>query len=140
MAIYQQLSPTKKARVVSLRREQFTFAQIGMHLGINASSACHAWHKYNERENFYAKTPGRGRPRLLGIREHRKACWLIRSGRAETAADVQRDRFQDVSPRTMWHILSQEGLHGRHKHKVPFMSKRHQKKRREFGRRHSEWE
>ncbi|KAJ7020438.1 hypothetical protein C8F04DRAFT_974301, partial [Mycena alexandri] len=57
----------------------------------------------------------RGRPKRLDAHDRRIACRMIRSGEAQTAADVQRDRFPDVPAWTVRQALQQEGLNGRRK-------------------------
>lgn len=138
--MHVQLSPTKRARVISLRKRGEKFQDIADELHCHKSSAIRAWQRYHEKENFYAVTPGRGRPRCLEPYERRKACQMIRSGQSATAADVQRDRFPEVSARTMRRTLEQEGLHGRRKRKVPLMTKVHKIKRQKWAADHAEWE
>ncbi|KAJ6580466.1 hypothetical protein DFH09DRAFT_837808, partial [Mycena vulgaris] len=88
-----QLSPSKRARVVSLRKRGVSFPDIGKELKCDPSTACRTYHRRRRKENFYAITPGRGRPKRLDAHDQRVACRMIRSGEAQTAADVQHDRF-----------------------------------------------
>ncbi|KAJ7456339.1 hypothetical protein B0H11DRAFT_1819058 [Mycena galericulata] len=111
--MYHQLSPSNRARVVSVRRHGFTFGKIAEELHCDRSTACRTYHKRHEKENFYDITPGRGRPNRLDSHERCIARRMIKSGQAQTAADVQRARFPDVSARTMRQVLQEEALHGR---------------------------
>lgn len=139
MTNYNQLTPTKKARVITLRQEDHSFDEIAERIGCSKSTAYRTWDKYHEKENYYHKTPGRGRPKALDTHDRRIACRLIRSGQSDTAADVQRDHFPEVSVRTMQETLAQEGLHGRHKRKVSLLTRAHCRKRMEFARNHVHW-
>ncbi|KAJ7698524.1 hypothetical protein B0H16DRAFT_1236531, partial [Mycena metata] len=75
--------------------------------------------------DLYAITPGWGRPKRLDAHDRRIACRMIRSGVAQTAADVRHNQFPDVPARTACQALRQEGLNGCRKRKVPLMTKTH---------------
>ena len=139
MSHHKQLSPTKRARAVALRKAGLSFQQIAEELGCHKSSASRTWHRYHRKEIFYAKTPGRGRPKALDAYEHCKACRLIRSGQFDTATAVQHDHFMEVSLRTMMRTLGEEGLHGHHKQKVPLLCPVHHVRRLNFAKTCQEW-
>lgn len=61
---------------------------------------------------------------------------MIKSGQAQTAAEVQRERLPHVSARTMRQTLQEEGLHGRRKRKVLLITPAHWKK---MNKAHKDW-
>jgi transposase len=134
-----QLTPTKRARVVTLKNNGHSFAEIGEELHCDPSTAYRTYRKRTEKENYYDITPGRGHPKRLDTADRRIACRLIESGKAQTAADVQRDHFPDIPARAMRQALQEEGLHGRRKRKVPMMTSVHRKRRIEWAERHENW-
>ena len=113
----QKLTPTRRARICTLHEARKTFHEIGC----DPSNACRNYAKYHDNHDFYAVEPGRGRPPALTVQEEREACRMIRSGHAQTAADVQCCSFRWVAHSTMHRILAKHGLHGRHKCKVAWI-------------------
>jgi transposase len=95
--MHNQLTPTKRAHVVTLKNYGRLFTKIGEELHCHPSTVYHTYQKWAEKENYYDITPGRGRPKCLDASDRRIACHLIKSGQAQTAADIQRDQFSGSS-------------------------------------------
>lgn len=107
------LTPTKRARVCTLRDAGMTFREIRNILGGSVSSVHDVYSKYHEDRDFYATVPNRGRKPILTPLDCRFAARLIRSGKCTTAANVQHRYFAHLSASLMRRILAEEGLHGR---------------------------
>lgn len=115
------LTPTKKARVVSLVEAGVHKQKIADELDCDLSTVYRIYHKYHEKRDFYSITPGKGRPRKLDDHDISFGIRKIYGCAARNATDLQRQFFPEVKPRTLQARLAEAGLPGRRRRKVPLI-------------------
>ena len=67
------VTPTKRARIFSLKQQNLNNTEIAAKLGIHRTTVSRTLQKLGNKPDFYAKTPIPGRPRLLNDRDIRHA-------------------------------------------------------------------
>ena len=90
-------SPTKKARVVELRKDGLTFDQIGARLNIDRSTASRIHARYGKTLDFYSVKYKSGRPHKLTEQDVRLGARLLAKTVAKDAVDLQRQAFPQVN-------------------------------------------
>lgn len=133
-------TPTKRARIVTLRNRGLKFAEISNELGLHPSTVSRNYRKFHKKRDFYRKTGGGGRPRLLTPRDLRHAERLIISGEARDGSDVRRLLFPHVGASTIRRNLCEIGLNGRVRRAKPFLKDEHINKRKRWADEHGDWE
>ena len=91
----------------------------------------------------YKDLPRSGRPRLFTEREERKIVRLVKSGKCETATEVQShlrtEEDLHVSTNTLRRAFRRNDLVARVKRKKPLLTRAHRRRRLAFAREHKDW-
>lgn len=133
-------SPTRRARIVALRKKGETYREIGEELHLNPSTALRLFKKYGPTEDFYAETPKSGRPHKLSEADVRLAARMIVKGEASTATKVQEQQFPNIHPSTMHRALHRYGFKAYKKPSKPLLSELHAEKRRAWAADYGKWD
>ena len=121
-------TPTKKARIYTLRQAGLKFLDIGHILNMKESTVSRnfcALQKQGDNPNFYLRKPIPGRPRVITPHAERRATRLILSGECSDATDVKRVLFPQLHATTVRRMFIRKGLLGRVRRRKPWLSKRH---------------
>jgi transposase len=142
MGKQRDLSPTTRAKIVTLRHENHSFRRIGEIVG-RSRNACHQACKLFQDTGSYSDRQRSGRPPKTTDRVDRIIRRLSERDRRKTAVDIQREiagyEGAQVSVWTVRRRLNRFGLHGRVARKKPFVSLRNRKRRLTFARMHLHW-
>lgn len=102
-----------------------------------------AIHKIVKKNKIDSPTNKGGRPAKLNSVMKRNICRNILSGKCDNATQaaklIQEYHEINVSPQTIRNVLKEGGFKAKHKVKKPAISKKNQKKRLEFARKHKDW-
>lgn len=132
-------TPTKRARVIALRKTGQTYREIGLELHLCASTAQRIFKKYGPTEDFYYEEPKSGRPHKLTDADVRLAARMIIKGEASTAKEVQEQEFPTIHPATLQRALHAYGLYAYKKPTKPLLTKAHADKRRAWAADYGKW-
>lgn len=116
------LSPTKKARLVRAFERDEPPQQLAEEFGIHLSTVYRTVARHRMQPDFYAKSARPGRPKKMSKHDVKFAVRKIDACVAADATDLQRQFFPSLSPRTVRRHLSDAGLPGRIRRKVPFIN------------------
>jgi transposase len=136
------LSPEKRARIATLLEEGYSTRQIADREGLSHTAV---WKigKRAEKYHTYRDLPRSGRPRRFTEREERKIVRLVKSGKCETAVDVQSqlraEEDVNVSTNTLRRIFQRHDLVARVKRKKPLLTRAHRRRRLTFAQEHKDW-
>lgn len=133
-------TPTKRARIIALRNCGLSYREIGLELGLDASTALRQFKKYGPTGQFYTEEPKSGRPHKLTDADVRYAARMITKGEASTATDVQRQLFPKIHPSTLRRALREHGLQAYKRATKPFLSEAHVEKRRIWAADFEKWD
>jgi hypothetical protein len=132
-------SPTKRARVVTLKREGKTNQEIAEETGLSRSTIIRTFNQFKDRTNFYYQKPKVGRPRKMTESDARVAARMLASTKARDANDVRKKRFPQFSAQTIRRRLREQGLQAHVRRKKPLLTERHKRARRDWARAQSDW-
>lgn len=135
----QQYTPTKRARIYTLKKQHVSNEKITALFGPHKATINRIVKEYDERGTHYPLKGRAGRPHKLTDRDGHRAARAIKSGKADTAVDVQQQLFPHVSAQTVRRSLKANGLRAYAKRKVPFLLHRHQRARLEWARGRRFW-
>ncbi|EMD31422.1 hypothetical protein CERSUDRAFT_26688, partial [Gelatoporia subvermispora B] len=94
-------TPTKKARILTLYKENHPIQNIANTLQIHRSTIWYQLCNLRHYPSFYIVKPRPGRPHILSPRSLRHAAIAIESGMTNTAANVQCQLFPHMSEATV---------------------------------------
>jgi hypothetical protein len=132
-------SPTKKARIILLKRQGVSDSEIAQRYSVDRSTVNRIFHRYAENPDFYQVKPKSGRPRKFMTNDVRVAVQMLVSTQAHDVMDLQRQRFPDLHPDTIRKRLAACGLKAYVRRKKPFLSPAHKKRRVEWAKAHEHW-
>jgi transposase len=133
-------SPTKRAMVVTLKREKKTNTQIAEKTGLSRSTIIRTYNEFKNRMDFYTQKPKSGRPCKMTEPDARVAARMLASTKARDAIDVQKKHFPQFSAQTIRRHLREKGLEAHVRRSFPLLTERHKKRRREWAAAHRDWE
>jgi len=125
-------TPTKKARIMQLRKQGWKFKDIGNEIGLESSVVSRNYNKLIKKgphPDLYHHEPIPGRPKIITPHAERRAVRLITSGECRDATDVQRVLFPRLHPTTVRQMFIRKGMPGRIRRKKPWLSRKHVSKR-----------
>ncbi|KAF8316099.1 hypothetical protein DL93DRAFT_2078333 [Clavulina sp. PMI_390] len=106
-------SPTKKRIAQEMRRDGSKLIDIADKLGVSTASVSRNLRKLGDLDDYHAKMPRSGRPRLLSSQKRVAIRDALLSGKFPDAAAAQRAMAPNVSPDTVRRACTQMGLVGR---------------------------
>lgn len=109
-------TPTKKARIMQLRKQGWKFKDIGNEIGLESSVVSRNYNKLIKKgphPDLYHHEPIPGRPKIITPHAERRAVRLITSGECRDATDVQRVLFPRLHPTTVRQMFIRKGMPGR---------------------------
>jgi len=125
-------TPTKKARIIQLRKQGWKFRDIGADIGLERSVVSRNYNKLVKKggePDFYHTEAIPGRPKVITPHGERRAERLIKSGECRDATDIQRVLFPELHPTTVRQMFIRKGLPGRIRRKKPWLLNVHVSKR-----------
>ncbi len=136
------ISPTRRARIVELRRQKFKYSDIAA--AENCSlTACKSAVKLYTATGQYVDRKRCGRPRKTNRRQDRVIQRLALTDRFTTSRVISNELRLNhgviIDPRTVRRRLNHFGLFGRVAKKKPLISRRNRLRRLEFARDHLNW-
>ncbi|KAF5345989.1 hypothetical protein D9757_007778 [Collybiopsis confluens] len=132
-------TPTKRARIVTLKDRGVSSAEIAQELGGSKSQVNRLYRKWKGKKDFYGKTSGRGRKPKLNPRDVRYAERLLRNNKASDVMELRDRFFPHVSHSTLRRNLHAVGLRGFRRRKVPLITKQNRLKRIEWAGLFRDW-
>lgn len=117
------VTPTKRARILAYQEEGWSQTKIASKLGLTQSSVSRHLKILHRDANFYRKTHKLGRPSVLNQHDMKFAARKFYSGAAKNSADLGRQFYPEVKPRTLRRHCQNAGLHGRRCRNVPLLTK-----------------
>ncbi|KAJ3735635.1 hypothetical protein DFJ43DRAFT_990775, partial [Lentinula guzmanii] len=115
-------TPTKRARIVTLKDQGVSSAKIAQEFGGSKSQVNRLYQKWKQKSSFYDKTPGQGRKPKLNPQDVCHAERLLQNGKASDVIDLRNRFFPHVSHSTLRRNLHAVGLRGFQCRKVPLIS------------------
>lgn len=138
----RHLSPTTRARVVALRKQNVSYSRIGQEVGRSKKACINAW-KLHEETGQYRDRRKTGRPRKTDERQDNVIKLLSMKDRKKTAEEISRELARhhgvQITTRTVRRRLNFFGLFGRVAKKKPYVSLTNRRHRVEFARAHLHW-
>ena len=131
-------SPTKIARIVTLREEGKTIHDIAERVGKDPSTVSRIAREYPKRPDFYSVKVKSGRPRKMTEADTRYCARALAKVEVKTAADVQRKIFPVVSAQTIRRALVNYGLSAYRRRRKPLLTAAHVKKRHNWAQEHKD--
>jgi transposase len=132
-------SPTKKARIILLKKQGVPDSKIAERYSIDRSTVNRIFHKYTENNDFYDVKPKSGRPRKFTTDDVRIAVRMLARTQAHDVADLQRQQFPNLHPDTIRKRLATCGLKAYVRRKKPFLSPAHKERRFQWAKAHQHW-
>jgi transposase len=123
MTVYT--SPTKKARIVHLKRSGLPDHEIASKFGIHRTTVARIHRQYAKTEDYYSIKPKQGRPRKLTPAEVRYGVRMLASTNAHDVTDLQRRYLPHVHPETIRQRLKLCGLKAYVRRKKPLLTATH---------------
>ncbi|RXW12442.1 hypothetical protein EST38_g13411 [Candolleomyces aberdarensis] len=137
------LTPTKRAKICMMKKAGYPNASIKAALigrtDVTNRTIQRVYNRYGEKENFYDVAPKSGRPRKLTAHDARVAIRHLRNSSARNATELRQLYFPEVSVDTVKRELRRNGLEAHKRAKVPFISFKNLKVRRDWAASHLNW-
>ena len=137
MTIYT--SPTKKARIVQMKKSGLSDPIIATKFGIHRTTVARIFKQYSKTEDYYSIKPKQGRPRKLTSAEVRYGVRMLAATNAHDVSDLQRCYLPHVHPETIRQRLKLCGLKAYVRRKKPLLTAVHKKKRLAWAQAHAHW-
>jgi hypothetical protein len=94
------MTPTKKAKIVTWKRERHSYQWICKHVTgwneISDHQIIQIFNRYNEKENYCDVEHKTGHPHKMNKREMHNAARQLASGRAHDTTHLREDIFPDL--------------------------------------------
>ena len=129
-------SPTKIARIITLREQGKTIHDIAERVGKDPSTVSRLAREYPKCPDFYSVKVKTGRPRKMTEADTRYCARALAKVEVKTAADVQRKIFPVVSAQTIRRALVNYGLFAYRRRRKPLLTAAHVKKRHNWAQEH----
>ena len=140
--LHKKLSLFEQGQVVALVANGESYRSVSSKIGFHHTTISRTWKKYKFHGSTKRKE-GSGKKKTYSPQLARQIRRLILSGKRSTASDVHEKlnvlKINKTSIPTIISILKSFNLHGRINTKKPLFTKRHQKLRLEFARKHRKW-
>ncbi|KAG9125886.1 hypothetical protein FRC07_005768 [Ceratobasidium sp. 392] len=134
-----QYSPKTRARILALRETGLTIRLIGAKLGIPHSTVARTCQNWAKTRSYHSNRARSGRPRKLRLADAKFAALSLSQNRLATAVQLRRDYFPHVSTKTVRCCLRELGIYNYARRRVPLLTTRHLKARREWAQDHATW-
>ena len=132
-------SPTKKARIVHMKKSGVSDPTIATKFGIHRTTVTRIFKQYAKTEDFYSIKPKQGHPRKLTSAEVRYGVRMLASTNAHDVSDLQRHYLPHVHPETIRQRLKLCGLKAYVRWKKPLLTAVHKKKQLAWAQAHAHW-
>lgn len=126
------LSPSKRRAIHDLKLAGWTHRDIASRYSCSPQTVGNIIAKLELYGTPYYITPGRGRKTKFSDRDLRRMKILVDTGKARDGSDVHKMLGMDVHPSTVRRKLAEMGLNGRIRRKVPYLSARTKRLRRQW--------
>jgi transposase len=133
-------SPSTRARIISLKDQGLTDRAVAEKLGkIHFTTVNKVYRDYRAGRDIFAPKPRSGRPRVLGTRSAQYGALVLSRGLVQSASDLQREFFPDVSVDTVRRRLKELGWRAYRRRRVPHLTTKRQRRRLVWGHEHRAW-
>src|SRR5260370_22095880 len=133
------ISPTKKARIMLLKRQDVPVTKIAKRYYIETSTVYCIAQKYTETKDFYYVKPKTGRPHKFTTKDIQYAARILARNHAHDVSDLQRQYFPTLHADMIQKRLMACGLKAYVCHRKPFLSGSHKTKHFAWAKAHKHW-
>ena len=137
-----KVSPQKRARIAALLSVGLSTRDIARRERVSQSTVSRLRH-YNHADRDYQDLPRGGAPRLLTDRHERLIVRMVKSGKCQTAIDVQSCLREEedihVSYDTVRNVFQRNNMRQQIKRRKPLLTKKQRRDRVAFAKEHKHW-
>ncbi|KAJ1302343.1 hypothetical protein OPQ81_001158 [Rhizoctonia solani] len=122
-----------------LRETGLTIRLIAAKLGVPATTVYRTCSNYYKTRSYYSNRARSGHPRKLRLADAKFIALSLSRNRLATAAQLRRDYYPHVSTETVRRCLRDLGIKNYARRRIPLLTKRHLKARRDWAQDHATW-
>ncbi|EUC62926.1 transposable element Tcb2 transposase, partial [Rhizoctonia solani AG-3 Rhs1AP] len=134
-----QHRPEVRAQILALRETGLTLRLVAAKLGVPFPTVARTCRNWEKTRSYHSNRARSGRPRKMRLADARFAALSLSRTRLATAAQLRRDYFPHVSTETVRRRLREMGINNYTRRRVPLLTKRHLKARRDWAQDHATW-
>lgn len=138
----KQILKDSRMAIIQAKKDGLTNRAVASLFNIDQRTVGRIYARF-KKTNDVNRKPGSGRPKKLSIKEERIIARIVKCDPIKTAIDAKRYAFyhldRSISKWTAQRILKRAKLFARRPAKKPLISKKNQRSRVAFAKRHKDW-
>ncbi|QRV82687.1 Transposable element Tcb2 transposase [Ceratobasidium sp. AG-Ba] len=136
---HPQHTPKVRAQILALRETGLTFRLIAAKLGVPQSTVERTCSNIKKTRSYYSNRACSACPRKLRLADTKFAALSLSCNQLATAAQLRCNYFPHISTQTVRRRLRELGIKNYTRRRVPLLTKRHLKARRNWAQHHATW-